>query len=147
MVAGYPDTNSISDMLGQAIEAAREGQRAQEEAAAQSVEKEAANGQIRVTATLAGQVTVQIVDPRAIRLGAAVLGEEITKAVNEALTAAREQAGVPGAIDLGGLAEKAEEIQKQSVAQLRSFMTSLTEAHTRVIQSTDDDRDAGEERR
>ncbi|HEY1095057.1 MAG TPA: YbaB/EbfC family nucleoid-associated protein [Glycomyces sp.] len=147
MAAGYPDTNAISEMLGQAIEAAREGQRAQENAAGQTVEKEAANGQIRVTATLAGNVKVQIVDPRAIRLGAEVLGEEITKAVNEALTAAREQAGVPGNIDLGGLAEKAEEIQKQSVAQLRSFMTSLTEAHTRVIQSTDDGRDAGEERR
>lgn len=147
MAAGYPDTNAISEMLGQAIEAAREGQRAQEDAAGQTVEKEAANGQIRVTATLAGNVEVQIVDPRAIRLGAEVLGEEITKAVNEALTAAREQAGVPGNIDLGGLAEKAEEIQKQSVAQLRSFMTSLTEAHTRVIQSTDDGRDAGEERR
>lgn len=147
MAAGYPDTNAISEMLGQAIEAAREGQRAQEDAAGQTVEKEAANGQIRVTATLAGNVKVQIVDPRAIRLGAEVLGEEITKAVNEALTAAREQAGVPGNIDLGGLAEKAEEIQKQSVAQLRSFMTSLTEAHTRVIQSTDDGRDAGEERR
>jgi DNA-binding protein YbaB len=147
MAAGYPDTNAISEMLGQAIEAAREGQRAQEDAAGQTVEKEAANGQIRVTATLAGNVKVHIVDPRAIRLGAEVLGEEITKAVNEALTAAREQAGVPGNIDLGGLAEKAEEIQKQSVAQLRSFMTSLTEAHTRVIQSTDDGRDAGEERR
>jgi DNA-binding protein YbaB len=147
MAAGYPDTNAISEMLGQAIEAAKEGQRAQEDAAGQTVEKEAANGQIRATATLAGTVTVQIVDPRAIRLGAEVLGEEITKAVNEALTAAREQAGVPGNIDLGGLAEKAEEIQKQSVAQLRSFMTSLTEAHTRVIQSTDDGRDADEERR
>lgn len=147
MAAQNPDTSSITDMLGQAIEAAREGQRVQEGAAAQTVEAEAAKGQVRVTATLAGQVKVEIIDPRAVRLGAEVLGEEITKAVNEALTAAREQAGVPGAIDLGGLAEKAEEIQKQSVAQLRSFMTSLTEAHTRVIQSTDDGRDADEERR
>lgn len=147
MAAGYPDTNSITDMLGQAIEAAREGQRVQDESAAQTVEAEAADGQVRATATLAGHVKVEIIDPRAVRLGAEALGEAITKAVNEALTAAREQAGLPGAIDLGGLAEKAEEIQKQSVAQLQSFMTTLADAHTRVVRSTDDGRDADEGRR
>ncbi|WP_026929451.1 hypothetical protein [Glycomyces tenuis] len=56
-------------------------------------------------------------------------------AVNTALDAAREQAGVPSGIDLAALNEKVERIQQQSMRQLGSFMSSLGAAHGRIVQS------------
>lgn len=131
-----PDPSGISEALSQALEVAKEGQRAQAEAADQTVEAEAADGQVRAIATLTGKVTVRIIDPRALRLGGDVLGEEISIAVNAALDAAREQAGLPGSIDLAALSEKVEEIQQQSAQRLGSFMTSLADAHSRIVSAT-----------
>lgn len=130
-----PDSSGIIGALEQALQVAREGQRAQRETAGQTVEVEAAEGMVRVTASMAGKVTVRIIDPRAVRLGAEVLGEEITAGVNAALDAARERAGIPGAIDLDALNEKVEQIQQQSVQQLSSFMNGLAESHTRIVQA------------
>ena len=128
-----PDPSGIADALSQALQVAKDGQRTQEEAGTQTVEVEAAEGMVRVIATLAGKVTVKIIDPRAVRLGAEVLGEEITAGVNAALDAAREQAGLPGAIDLAALSEKVEEIQQQSVQRLSSFMSGLADSHARIV--------------
>jgi DNA-binding protein YbaB len=130
-----PDASGITDALTKALQVAQEGQRAQEEAGNQTVEVEVAEGMIRVAATLAGKVTVKLVDPRSARLGVEVLSEEITKGVNAALDAAREQAGMPGAIDLAGLSEKVEEIQKQSVQRLSSFMSSLADSQTKIVRA------------
>jgi DNA-binding protein YbaB len=129
-----PDSSGIADALNQALQVARDGQRAQEEAG-QTVEVEAAEGMVRVSSTLAGKVTVDIVDPRASRLSKEYLSEEITMGVNAALDAAREQAGIPGAIDLASLTEKVEEIQQQSVRQLGSFMNSLADSHAKIVQA------------
>ena len=129
------DQSGITDALAQALQVAKDGQRAQEEAGATTVEVEAAEGMVRVSATLAGKLTVEIVDPRAVRLGGTVLAEEITIGVNAALDKAREQAGLPGGVDLEALTEKVEEIQQQSVQRLSSFMTSLAESHTRIVQT------------
>jgi DNA-binding protein YbaB len=127
--------SGITDALAQALQIAKDGQRAQEEAGSQTVEVETAEGMVRVAATLAGKVTVTIVDPRAIRLGGTELAEQITIGVNAALDKAREQAGLPGAVDLDALTQKVEEIQQQSVQRLSSFMNSLAESHTRIVQT------------
>jgi DNA-binding protein YbaB len=129
------DQSGIISALEQALQVAKDGQRAQEEAGNSAVEVEVAEGMVRVEATLAGKVTVTIVDPRAVRLGGTVLAEEITIGVNAALDKAREQAGLPGAIDLDALNEKVEEIQQQSVRQLSSFMSTLADSHERIVRA------------
>lgn len=130
-----PGESGITDALAQALQVAKDGQRAQEEAGATTVEVEAAEGMVRVSATLAGKVKVDIVDPRAVRLGGTVLAEEITIGVNAALDKAREEAGLPGTVDLEALTEKVEEIQQQSVQRLSSFMSTLADSHARIVQT------------
>jgi DNA-binding protein YbaB len=130
-----PDATGITDALTKALQVAKDGKRAQEEAGNQAVEVEVADGMIRVAATLAGKVTVKLVDPRAARLGVEVLSEEITNGVNAALDAAREQAGMPGAMDLDALTEKVEEIQQQSVQRLSSFMSSLADSQAKIVRA------------
>lgn len=129
------DQSGITDALARALQVAKDGQRAQEEAGAATVEVEAAEGMVRVSATLAGKVKVDIVDPRAVRLGGTVLAEEITIGVNAALDKAREEAGLPGAVDLDALTEKVEEIQQQSVQRLSSFMSTLADSHARIVRT------------
>ncbi|PRY61037.1 YbaB/EbfC family nucleoid-associated protein [Glycomyces artemisiae] len=129
------ESNGIADALAKAVQVVNDGRQAQEAAGNQTVEVEAAEGMIRVSATLAGKVKVDLVDPRAVRLSKEYLSEEITNGVNAALDAAREQAGMPGAVDLAALSEKVEEIQQQSVRQLGSFMNSLAESHTKIVQA------------
>lgn len=129
------DQSGITGALEQALQIAKDGQRAQEEAGATTVEVEAAEGMVRVSATLAGKVTVDIVDPRATRLSREYLSEEITAGVNAALDKAREQAGMPGTVDLDALTEKVEEIQQQSVQQLSSFMSRLAESHEKIVRT------------
>lgn len=129
------DQAGITGALSQALQIAKDGQRAQEEADVTTVEVEAAEGMVRVSATLAGKVTVEIIDPRAVRLGGSVLAEEITAGVNAALDKAREAAGLPGAVDLKALNEKVEEIQQQSVQQLSSFMSRLADSHQKIVRT------------
>lgn len=129
------EPNGITDALAKAMQVVNDGRQAQEAAGNQTVEVEAAEGMIRVSATLAGKVRVDLVDPRTVRLSKEYLSEEITNGVNAALDAAREQAGMPGAVDLAALSEKVEEIQQQSVRQLSSFMNSLAESHTKIVQA------------
>jgi DNA-binding protein YbaB len=130
-----PDATGITDALSKALQVAQDGQRAQEEADTQTVDVEVAEGMIRVSATLNGKVAVNLLDPRAVRLGTEVLSEEITRGVNAALDAAREQAGMPGAIDLAALSEKVEEIQQQSVQRLSSFMSSLADSQAKIVRA------------
>jgi DNA-binding protein YbaB len=132
----HNEQSDITDALAKALELTDEAKQAQAGAAGQSVEVEVAEGQVRVAASLAGEVTVRIIDPRAVRLGAEILSEEITRGVNEALGAAREQAGVPAAVDLEALSEKVQELQQQSVQRLTSFMSSLSDAHSKIVQSS-----------
>lgn len=129
------DQSGITGALAQALQIAKDGQRAQEEAGATTVEVEAAEGMVRVSATLAGKVTVTVVDPRAMRLSGAEIAEEITIGVNAALDKAREQAGLPGTVDLDALTEKVEEIQQQSVQQLSSFMSRLADSHEKIVRT------------
>lgn len=130
-----PDSSDITAALTKALQVAQDGQRAQEEAGSETVEVEVAQGMIRVGATMAGKVDVKLLDPRAARLGIEVLSEEITKGVNDALDAARERAGIPGAIDLAALSEKVEAIQQQSVQQLSSFMSGLADSQAKIVRA------------
>ena len=72
---------------------------------------------------------------RAFRLGVEELSEAITTTVNAALDAAREQAGLPGDVDLSELSGKLEEIQQQSVQRLQSFMSGLVETQAQVVRA------------
>jgi DNA-binding protein YbaB len=135
MSPSYPDSSSITDMLSQAVEAAKIGAQAQAERASQTVEVEVAEGRVRVSANLVGKVTVTILDPRALRLGAEALGEEITAGVNAALDKAREESGTPGEIDLAGLSEKMEQLQQESAQKLRGFMDGLSSSHEQIVRT------------
>jgi DNA-binding protein YbaB len=130
-----PEPDGITDALAKAMDLVREGRQAQEGTEVQRVEVEAADGMVRASATLAGKVAVDILDPRAMRLSKEYLSEELTAGVNAALDAAREQAGMPGAVDLAALTEKVEEIQQQSVQQLSSFMNTLAASHSKIVQA------------
>ena len=75
-----------------------------------------------------------------VRLGAEVLAEEITIAVNAALDAAREQAGLPAEMDLESLSGKIEEIQQQSTQRTQTFMSSLASTHATIVRAASEGR-------
>ncbi|SDD22078.1 YbaB/EbfC family nucleoid-associated protein [Glycomyces harbinensis] len=136
-----PNPSNIGDALGQALDAVKAGQQAQEAIADKTTQAEAADGRVIATASLNGKVTVEITNVRAYRLEPAQLAAEITRAVNEALDAARDQAAAPADVDLGELSAKLEEIQQQSAKQLQSFMSSLTETHAGVLRAASEGRE------
>lgn len=129
------DPSDIGKALSQVIDAAKATQQAQEALGAESARAEAADGRVIATASLNGGVTVEITNIRAYRLQPDELSKEITKAVNEALDAARGQAAKPADVDLAALSSRLEEIQQSSMKQLQGFMASITEAHAGVARA------------
>lgn len=129
------DPGDIGKALSQALDAVKATQQAQEAIAEQSARAEAADGRVIATASLSGGVNVEITNIRAYRLQPDELAKEITKAVNEALEAARGLAAKPADVDLAGLSSRLEEIQQSSMKQLQGFMTSLTETHAGVLRA------------
>ncbi|MQM28906.1 YbaB/EbfC family nucleoid-associated protein [Glycomyces albidus] len=129
------DPSDIGTALSQVIDAAKATQQAQEALGAESARAEAADGRVIATASLNGGVTVEITNIRAYRLQPDELSKEITKAVNEALDAARGQAAKPADVDLAALSSRLEEIQQSSMKQLQGFMASITEAHAGVARA------------
>ncbi|MEU7842414.1 YbaB/EbfC family nucleoid-associated protein [Micromonospora sp. NPDC049114] len=97
----------------------------------------AAGGQVEVVAV--GQHVQSVtVDPRALRMGAEMLGEQITMAVNAALDdlrlAAGEAADAP-AVDPVALGQQLDELQNESVRSMAAMTDALTDAVRRIQQA------------
>ncbi|MEU8168051.1 YbaB/EbfC family nucleoid-associated protein [Micromonospora sp. NPDC049004] len=97
----------------------------------------AAGGQVEVVAV--GQHVESVtVDPRALRMGAEMLGEQITMAVNAALDdlrlAAGEAADAP-AVDPVALGQQLDELQNESVRSMAAMTNALTDAVRRIQQA------------
>ncbi|MET7705457.1 YbaB/EbfC family nucleoid-associated protein [Micromonospora sp. NPDC005413] len=98
----------------------------------------AAGGQVEV-AMVGQRVESVTVDPRALRMGAELLGEQITLAVNAALDDLRLQAGEAAVdappVDPVVLGEKLDELQNESVRSMAAMTDALTDAVRRIQQS------------
>ncbi|MBM0234583.1 YbaB/EbfC family nucleoid-associated protein [Micromonospora sp. STR1_7] len=97
----------------------------------------AAGGQVEVVA-VGQRVESVTVDPRALRMGAEMLGEQITLAVNAALDDLRLQAGdavdAP-AVDPVALGQQLDELQNESVRSMAAMTDALTDAVRRIQQA------------
>jgi DNA-binding protein YbaB len=89
---------------------------------------ERAEGLIRVTASAAGEIRIDL-DPKVMRLGSEVLGHELSGAVNESLAALNEQRLAAQHLDLDAINEQVEALQEQASAQLNNFMDGILRAH------------------
>jgi DNA-binding protein YbaB len=94
----------------------------------------AAEGQVRVTARASGRVESVELEPRALRLGTQLLGEQIALAVNAALDDLQVQAAAQAgpAADPAGLAERMQELQDQSVRQMQLFSQGIATAISQI---------------
>lgn len=97
----------------------------------------AAGGQVEVVA-VGQRVESVTVDPRALRMGTEMLGEQITLAVNAALDdlrlAAGEAADAP-AVDPVALGQQLDELQNESVRSMAAMTDALTDAVRRIQQA------------
>ncbi len=97
----------------------------------------AAGGQVEVVA-VGQRVESVTVDPRALRMGAEMLGEQITLAVNAALDDLRLQAGTAAEapdVDPAALGQQLDELQNESVRSMAAMTDALTDAVRRIQQA------------
>ncbi|MEU5905784.1 YbaB/EbfC family nucleoid-associated protein [Micromonospora sp. NPDC047527] len=97
----------------------------------------AAGGQVEVVA-VGQRIESVTVDPRALRMGAEVLGEQITLAVNAALDDLRLQAGEAAdapTVDPVALGQQLDELQNESVRSMAAMTDALTDAVRRIQQA------------
>lgn len=100
-------------------------------------EGEAADGQIRVTASVGGMIEKVELDPRALRAGSEELGEQIAEAVNAALKDLQAKASASAATAMGEfdpqqLSEQLMNLQEQSVRQMSAFTAGMDEMLDRI---------------
>lgn len=94
---------------------------------------EAADGMVIIRTAPPGRVSGMVLDPRALRIGAEVLAEELTKAVNDSLADLQEKsAALSGTPDFDGLNEQLKSIQESAGAQLNAFTNALVDAQERI---------------
>lgn len=103
-------------------------------------EGEAADGRVKVTAKLGGQLESVTLDPRALRLPAEDLGEQIVLAVNAALEDLRQKVTEQADPSLVGfdpeaLAEQMLELQDQSIKQMGRFTAGMEEMLERIARA------------
>ncbi|MFG1846498.1 YbaB/EbfC family nucleoid-associated protein [Micromonospora carbonacea] len=93
---------------------------------------EGADGMVTVTVVPPGEVAELTLDPRVMRLPSETLAEEITSAVNQALTDLRGKATTIGPIDLSGLGDTLRRIQEDTGRRLTAFTDALVQAQDRM---------------
>ncbi|HEY3630127.1 MAG TPA: YbaB/EbfC family nucleoid-associated protein [Jatrophihabitantaceae bacterium] len=109
----------------QALEAARSGTAADREPI-EAVGTAGDDEQIRVTVRTPGEVTSIQLDPRAMRLPSEDLAEQLTLAVNQALTALRANAVAAVApVDLDTLNGQLENLHQESIRQMERFSSAV----------------------
>jgi hypothetical protein len=118
-----PD-RSLLDM-GAVVDDAVERARRVSEGGGEPVQVLACDDGIRVTAVPPGTVTIEILEPRSLKLGSDEVGEALTKAVNEALQRLRESANGAGAIDPAALAEQFAEISADARTSFSELLDSV----------------------
>lgn len=132
-----PDPGGLTGPLDQVMAAAKRVQEMQAGASdGEPITAEAAEGMVKVSVKPPGIAEVAI-KPTAMRLGSQVLSEEISRAVNEAYAALREQAGTDAAANLEELNEQLADIQREGAARLSSFLDGIMAAHNRAEQRED----------
>jgi DNA-binding protein YbaB len=97
----------------------------------------AAGGQVEVV--VVGQRVESVnLDPRSLRMGAELLGEQITLAMNAALDDLREQTARSGAeapdVDPAALGQTLGELQNESVRSMSAITEALGDAVRRIQQ-------------
>jgi DNA-binding protein YbaB len=129
-----PDPGGLTGPLDEVMAVAKRVKEIQDGAAeGDPIVVEAAEGTVTVTVKPPGTAEV-VIKPTGMRLGSQVLSEEISRAVNEAYAALREQAGAGAAANLEELNEQLAEIQRESSARLSSFLDGIMSAHNRAEQ-------------
>ncbi|HEY1175846.1 MAG TPA: YbaB/EbfC family DNA-binding protein [Phytomonospora sp.] len=94
---------------------------------------ESDDGLLVVRAAPPGRISGMVIDPRALRIGAEVLAEELTRTANAALTDLQEKsAALAGTPDFSGLSEQLKSIQESAGAQLNAFTNALVDAQERI---------------
>ncbi|MFG2006600.1 YbaB/EbfC family nucleoid-associated protein [Spirillospora sp. NPDC048911] len=96
----------------------------------------AADGRVKATVSLGGRLKSVEMDPRAMRLASAALGEEIVVAVNAALDDLRTKAAAAAAtgdtVDTAALGKQVEEIQNQSLRQMELITQALNDTISKI---------------
>jgi len=94
---------------------------------------EAADGRVRVRATLPGRIENLEVEPSMLRLSGEELAREIESAVNAALADLQGRAvAAAGATDLGTLTDQLKDIQSNAERQFAKLAASLVEAQEQL---------------
>ncbi|MEH1168087.1 YbaB/EbfC family nucleoid-associated protein [Micromonospora sp. CPCC 205539] len=98
----------------------------------------AAGGQVEVV-VVGQRVESVTLDPRALRMGAEMLGEQITLAINSALDDLRLQAGEAAVdapeVDPAALGRQLDDLQNESVRSMAAMTEALTDAVRRIQQT------------
>ncbi|WP_240489861.1 YbaB/EbfC family nucleoid-associated protein [Actinomadura atramentaria] len=92
---------------------------------------EAADGRVKVTAVAGGRLKSVELDPRAMRMASQELGEALVTAANAALDDLRSRAAGAAAdeiVDTAALGARVEEIQNESLRQMREITAALSDA-------------------
>ncbi|MEU5876590.1 YbaB/EbfC family nucleoid-associated protein [Spirillospora sp. NPDC047279] len=96
---------------------------------------EAADGRVLATVEAGGRLKSVEMDPRAMRLASAELGEQIVVAVNAALDDLRAKAAAAAAdqaVDTDTLGKQVEDIQNQSLRQMELITQALNDTITKI---------------
>lgn len=131
-----PNGNNITDALADAMQAAKDAAEEQSNNASEPVAVEAAEGNLLVNASPDGTVAIELT-PRALRLGSEQLSEEISQAVNDALTQLREKTNSAAGeepVDMQGLSSNLQRLQKESAQHMQSFFDSLVDSNRRITE-------------
>lgn len=132
-MTGPIDSSDLGNMLSETMAALAQFQGRQAAGEAAEGAGQAANGLITVKAVPPGQISDLRLDPSLLRMASEWLAEELTKAVNQALTDLQDKANVPtGPMDLSSLGEKLKQIQADASRQFATLADSLVEAQTRI---------------
>ncbi|MFI0450848.1 YbaB/EbfC family nucleoid-associated protein [Actinomadura sp. 6N118] len=95
----------------------------------------AADGRVRATVVAGGRLKSVDMDPRAMRLASAELGEQIVVAVNAALDDLRTKAAAAPTdevVDTAALGKQVEEIQNQSLRQMELITQALNDTISKI---------------
>ncbi|GAA2615748.1 YbaB/EbfC family nucleoid-associated protein [Actinomadura fulvescens] len=96
---------------------------------------QAADGRVRATVVAGGRLKSVDLDPRAMRLASAELGEQIVVAVNAALDDLRTKAAGAAtgeSVDTDALGKQVEEIQNQGLRQMELITQALNDTIAKI---------------
>lgn len=114
--------DDIASLVDQAMEMA---QRINEGGGVEPVEVGACDDGILVTAAPPGSIKIAIVNPRALQRGSEEVGEELTRAVNEALARLSEAMAGAVAVNPADMAEEFTRISDQGRSSFSQLLDSV----------------------